>query len=310
MRFRLPTSVDLHAIARRALLHRPVTGVIGLLLLGVAVGWTSLAPSHERLWRTEQRLLPRATFDGRQVTIHGVRDFRWGPGTEMRPAWAERTYDLDGLSSVWYVLTPFSRDRRGPAHAFVSFGFDDGRFLAISVEARREAGEEYSIVRGLFKSYEIMYVVGDERDLIQQRVVRDDDVYVYPVRASREQIRSLFIDMLRRANRLHEHPEFYGTLRNNCTTNLLGHVNGIARRPIRYGLRVLLPGYSDEVAFERGLIDTDLPLDSARQRFLVNPHALGADGRVDYSLVIRRLPASSGALSRSLPAMSAPASMP
>ena len=64
------------------------------------------------------------------------------------------------------------RDRRGPAHAFVSFGFDDGGYVAISVEARREAGETYSPARGLMKQFEIMYVVGDERDLIGLRVAR------------------------------------------------------------------------------------------------------------------------------------------
>ncbi|HEX6307602.1 MAG TPA: DUF4105 domain-containing protein [Longimicrobiales bacterium] len=310
MQSRLLAADFLRILAHRALMLRPVTGLIGLGLLAGAIGWTSVAPSHERDWRPEQRLLPRATITRNHVTIRNVRDFRWGPGGEMRRAWTERTYDLDALASVWYVLTPFSRDRRGPAHAFVSFGFDDGRFLAISVEARRESGEAYSIRRGMLKRYEIMYVIGDERDLIQQRVARDDDVYVYPVRASPEQIRSLFIDMLLRANDLRQHPEFYGTLRNNCTTNLLAHVNTIARAPIRYGPRVLLPGYSDEVAHERGLIDTDLPLDAARERFLVNAHALGADARDDYSFVIRRLPAGSPVLWRSLRASSAPASMP
>jgi hypothetical protein len=142
-------------------------------------------------------------------------------------------------------------------------------------------------VRGLLKRFEIMYVVGDERDLIQQRVVRGDDVYVYPLRASREQMRLLFTDMLTRANDLHERPEFYGTLRNNCTTNLLEHVNRIADEPIRYGRRILLPGYSDEVAHERGLIDTDLSLAEARAKFLINDRALGASGRTDYSQRIR-----------------------
>lgn len=262
-------------------------GLVGVALLGATIGWTAIEPSHARDWLAEQRLMPRATFDGSTVTIENVRTFRWGPGSHVRPGWEARSYDLDGVASVWYVLTPFSRDRRGPAHAFVSFGFDDGRHVAVSIEARREQDEQYSIVRGMMKRYEIMYVIGDESDLIHQRVLRGDDVYVYPMRASRSQARALFTDMLMRANELNARPEFYGTLRNNCTTNLLDHVNGIAREPIPYGRRVLLPGYSDEIAHERGLIDTDLPLSAARERFIVNDRALDAPHGDEYSRIIR-----------------------
>lgn len=273
----------------RPRLRSTAAGLVGVVLLTVTIGWTALEPSNERVWPAEQRLLPRATFDRDRVTVEHVRNFRRGPGTHVQPVWETRTYDVNALSSVWYVLTPFSRDRRGPAHAFVSFGFEDGSYVAISVEARRETGELYSIVRGMMKRFEIMYVIGDERDLIQQRVLNGDDVYVYPMRASQPQMRSLFVDMLVRANDLYAQPEFYGTVRNNCTTNLLRHVNTITSEPIRYGRRILLPGYSDEIAWERGLIDTDLSLEDARQRFLVNDRALTASRHDDYSQVIRTI---------------------
>jgi len=268
-------------------MRRTAAGPVGVLLLTATIGWTAMEPSNARVWQTEQQLMPRAAFDGDLVTVHNVRNFRWGPGTHVRPSWESRTYDMTGLSSVWYVLTPFSRDRRGPAHAFVSFGFDDGSHVAISVEARREAGEKYSILRGVLKRFEIMYVIGDERDLIQLRVLNGDDVHVYPMRASQAGMRSLFVDMLTRANDLYEQPEFYGTMRNNSTTNLLRHVNTVTDRPIRYGWRILLPGHSDEIAHDRGLIDTTLPLDSARTRFLINDRALRATRGEDYSRIIR-----------------------
>lgn len=270
-------------------MRRTVAGLLGVLILTATIGWTALEPSNEREWPPEQRLIPRASFAGSRVRIDNVRNFRWGPGSHVRPRWESRTYHLDSLASVWYVLTPFSRDRRGPAHAFVSFGFDDGSHVAISVEARREVGEPYSITRGLMKRFEIMYVVGDERDLIDLRVRRGDDVYVYPIRSSRAQVRALFTGMLSRANELYEEPEFYGTLRNNCTTNLLAHVNTIAAEPIPWGRRILLPGYSDEVVHERGLIDTDLPLDAARERFRISERAVRVPPDVNYSQFIRTM---------------------
>ena len=40
---------------------------------------------------------------------------------------------------------------RAGAHTFLSFGFEDGRRLAISVEVRRERGESFSPLRGLLR---------------------------------------------------------------------------------------------------------------------------------------------------------------
>lgn len=266
---------------------RTIMGIVGVVGLTSAIAWTSIRPSHDREWIDEQRLLPHATFHDDVVTIHNVRNFRWGPGQEVRPAWETRTYRLSQIQSVWYVLTPFASDWRGPAHAFVSFGFEGGEHVAISIESRRESGEAYSILRGMLKRFEIMYVVGDERDLIDLRVRRGEDVYVYPIRASRAQVRDMFVAMMGRANDLRDRPEFYGSLANNCTTNLLVHVNSVASRKIRYGRKILLPGYSDQLAHERGLIDTDLTLDSARARFRVNERATRYAGAPDYSRRLR-----------------------
>jgi hypothetical protein len=268
-------------------MKRTIHGIIGIAAFVAAIGWTSLKPSNQRNWIEEQRLLPYATFADDIVHVRNVRNFRWGPGDQVRTNWENRTYRLSGIRTVSYVLTPFSVDWRGPAHAFVSFGFDDGEYVAISIEARREIGEEYSVSRGLLKRFEIMYVVGDERDLIARRVQNGDDVYVYPIRASRDQVRDLFVEMLERGNRLRQRPEFYGSILNNCTTNLLAHVNRVAAQPIRYGRQIFLPGYSDQLAYARGLIDTTLPLDSARAAFRVNERAARFAGATDYSLRIR-----------------------
>ena len=73
--------------------------------------------------------------------------FRWDSAGAVHEAWDTRRYEVSQLESVSYVLTPFSQDWRGPAHAFLSFGFRDGRYLTVSVEARREQGETYSMLR-------------------------------------------------------------------------------------------------------------------------------------------------------------------
>ena len=187
------------------------------------------------------------------------------------------------------MLAPFTRDWRGPAHSFLSFGFSDGQYISISVEARREAGQPYSLLKGALRQYELMYVIGEERDLIGLRAVAwDTPVYLYPMRATVEQVQGVFLGMLRRAQDLEHKPEFYNTFFNNCTTNILHAVNKIASPPIPYGLKIFLPGYSDALAHERGLIDTELSLNAARERFLINTRAKAAIGQADFSFRIRR----------------------
>lgn len=41
------------------------------------------------------------------------------------------------------------------AHTIMSWEFADGQHLAISIETRRERGEEYSALRGFFREYEL-----------------------------------------------------------------------------------------------------------------------------------------------------------
>jgi hypothetical protein len=234
----------------------------------------SVHPTNQRTWITQQAVLPSARIDGHLAHVQGVRNFHYSDENAFVPAYYDRTYDLDKLVSASFILTPFSESWRGPAHTFVTFGFSDSQFVAISVEARREPGEAYAPLTGLFKQFELIYVVGDERDLIGQRAAfGTSPVYLYPIRAPRERIREVFVEMLQRADSLRDHPEFYNTLTNNCTSNLIAHVNHVAPHRISSGLKTILPGYSDEVAYQLGLIDTDLDLAHARERFQINVRA-------------------------------------
>lgn len=269
--------------------RRGVASLVLLLLAGLIVAWWLRRPSHQRTWSEEQSVLPTAGFANDSVTVHGVRNFRWTSATAYAPAWEDRRYDLGQLTSAWYVLVPFSGRWRGPAHAFVSFGFADGRYLAISVEARREAGESYGVVAGMLRRFELIYVVGDERDLVGRRAVYDgNDVYLYPVKATPEAIRTVFVAMLERANAISRRPEFYNTLTNNCTLNLVRHVNALSPGMIPSSWRIALPGYSDEVALRLGLIDSLRPIDETRARYRINDRARAALESPDFSRLIRQ----------------------
>ena len=267
---------------------RWIVGIVAGLAAVRAAMVAIVRPSNTRDWTGDQTTLPSATFDGSLVTIRNIRNFQYESVDRYTPAWYDKTFDLNKLESAWFVVEPFG----GPlmAHTFVSFGFGGNDFVAISVEIRKEKGEAFSPVKGLLRQYEVMYVVGDERDLIKLRVnYRKDQVYVYPMRTTRERMRAMFVSMLKRANDLAQHPEFYNTLTNTCTTNLVRHVNEITPKRIPFSPAVLLPAHSDRLAYDLGLIDRTLPFAETRRRALINAAAEEYADDPDFSRRIRGL---------------------
>lgn len=269
-------------------LRRVALAIVLLLIAAWGVLVLTTSPSNERDWNPDQARLPTASIDGDQVTVRNVRNATYRSTTDFDVVWEDRRYDLRRLDTLWFVVEPFS-DWRGPAHTFLSFGFDNGQYVAISVEIRKELGESFSPLQGMLRQYELMYVVGDERDLIGLRANhRHDDVYLYPVRATPAQARELFVAMLERANTVAQAPEFYNTVTNNCTSNIIDHVNTLATRRIGWSHRTLLPAYADDLAYDLDLIDTALPRDEFRAAHRINTLAADAADDPDFSTAIRQ----------------------
>jgi len=263
--------------------------VVTLLAPGV-LWWALQRPSNQRDWTPDNARTARAEFRGDSVLVHDVRNAEYVSAQRYTVRWEDRAYDLREVERAWFLVEPFSKDWRGPAHTLVSFQFAGGKFLAVSAEIRKEKGEVFSPFTGLLRRFEMTYVVGDERDVVRLRTnVRRDPVYLYPVRATPTQARAMLVDMLQRANRLAEHPEWYNTLTNTCTTSIVEHVNRVAPEKVPLSYKVLFPGYSDQLAYDLGLIDTELPFEQARERFHVNARALRWGDSPDFSLRIRGL---------------------
>lgn len=261
--------------------------LVGVAVVGLVLFVAGRSPSNDREWNPDQERTPWAEIDGDTAVVHEVRNFAWKSEEAYEPRWETRAYDLSRIQTVWFVVEPFS-SFAGAAHTFISFGFEGGEYVAVSVEIRKEVGESYDPFLGLLRQYELMYVIGDERDLIGLRTNhRHDDVFVYPMKASPEAVRALFVDVLERATALRSEPAFYNTLTANCTTAIVDHVNALAPETVPYGRKVLFPGYSDELAWELGLIDTTLPLEQLREHFRVNDAAARFAGASDFSIRIR-----------------------
>lgn len=261
---------------------------LAVLVLSFIVFKLITTPSNNRDWNTDQSILSYATIHGDIVRIYNIRNFTYTSPTDFTPAYYDRTVSVRDITRAWYMVEPFS-GIPGSAHTLVSFELKDGTYIAISVEIRKEKGEKYHPVRGLFDQYELMYVIGDERDLIKLRSnYRKDEVYLYPVKAEAAKVQALFLDMIHRANRLKDRPEFYNTLTNTCTTNIVSHIRRISDVKISpFNLKVLFPEYSDELAYKSGLIDTDLSFEEARKKFNINERALKYSNSDMFSKMIR-----------------------
>lgn len=243
----------------------------------------AIVPSNFRNWSPEMARLAYAEFLGETVRVHNIRNCTWVNATDFILDHYDKTLDLREVQTVDFLMIPF-KDTPQIAHTMLSFGFRDGYHLVLSVEIRKEDGEKYGALKGFFNQYEIMYVLGDERDVIMQCTnYRHDDVYLYRGRATPEMARRLLVDVLRRANKLVDSPEFYNTLTNNCTTNLVGHVNRMSPGKIPYSVEVLLPGLSDKLAYDLDLIERHGAFEETRRRAHINAAANAFTGGDDAS---------------------------
>lgn len=248
-----------------------------------------LEPSNYRNWSPQFSRLPWATMlpDGR-IEVANVRDNSYLTENDFVPRYETRTFLLDDIRSVDFVVVPF-QGAEFMAHTMLSFGMRDGQYLSVSAEIRTEKGETYSPVLGLARQYELTYVIADERDLIRLRTgPRQSDVYLYRTIATPQQAQALFLDMLQRSNQLANRPEFYNTITNNCTTNVLNHVNHLKQHRIHYSWQVLLPGYSDELAWQQGLLDRRVPFEQLKHQAWINDLAARYYDDPQFSLRIRQ----------------------
>jgi len=258
---------------------------IWLALLAITLAWWfSLRPKPDRDWIAGMEVLPRAEIVGDKLTVRNFRNFIYETEDKPIPIYEERTYDLARLTSLDYFLSHWS----GPvmAHTLVSFGFDDGQFLCVSVEARRERWQWYSPIGGLFRSYQLIFVLGDERDIIRLRTnIRRDRVYMYRLRLPPEHLRRLLVDYVSRLERLAAQPAWYNSVSSNCTTNLF--YEGHPHAPWWLKSGIFLNGYSASTLYRLGYLSDSLPFKELQARSQIRERALAAGDGADFSQKIR-----------------------
>jgi hypothetical protein len=255
------------------------------LFLCVLAWWISIRPSDERPWRPDVKVMPRAIIDGDRVRIKGVRDFDYRSRNDFTARYQEREVSISHLTSIDFFVSYFLVEP--VAHTFLSFNFDNAPPICISIETRPEIGQSFAPVASLFKKFELIYIVADERDLVGVRTnFRAEDVYLYHIRTTPDRARKLFRIYLDRINELASRPEFYHLLTNSCTVNIVRYARMVGKVS-RFDFRYILNGFVDSYLYSLGLLDTDLPFRELRLRSKINDAAQAAGNSPDFSERIR-----------------------
>lgn len=229
-------------------------------------------PTNEGEWHPLQTQLPSVELVADRYKVSNVRDFRYDQeGSVISANYLTQEYSLDQLVGVWLGLSHFSG--YGFAHAFLSFEFanpdaeSDSVFLVVSVEARMRPDQSYSPLKGLFRNYQRINVLGTEEDIIGLRsYVRGEQLFLYPLTLPIEHQHYLFHSLMMETQALYQQPAFYNTLLHNCVTSLLKHDPDYRFTRHMFDYRVLLPGFGDEFAQEKGWLEQGVDISSLRAK--------------------------------------------
>ena len=122
-----------------------------------------LRPRSDRDWAEDMQYSVQVQADNEVVVLDNVRDFNFQTEEEFTASWVRRRVPLTGLGKVWLGVEQIAT-WEGVAHIFISFEYEDENgtldAIAVSAEVHRQTGEQFSVQRGLFRNFELTYVVG------------------------------------------------------------------------------------------------------------------------------------------------------
>lgn len=253
--------------------------------------WFSLKPSNNRDWQSNLSRTPWAEISGDRVTIHNFRHCYYREETEFTCEWLTKEVFLPQIRGVDFFVDYWGSP--WIEHPIVSFQFGDNDYVAASIEARYQVGQNYSPIRSFFRQFTVIYVLASERDLIRLRTNyrSGEKVYLFHTTESPEWSRELFLQYLRQANLLQDHPRWFNAVTNNCTTSLFSNMAATGHMPAgstRYSWWVLLNGFAPEMLYRRGFFAGKLPFSELKAQADINPAANTVVDAPNFSQRIRK----------------------
>lgn len=225
--------------------------------------WPWPDPKLESNWDPDVAVLAdiEISSDGRSFQINQVRDWEYLGLDQLGTLnYFDQSYDFADLENMYFYVQPLSK-RKLIAHTFVVFDFGEKygerRNLGLSIETRREIGEEYSLLGGIFKKFEIHHTWATAQDLTERRTVyMDYELKKYSVDLGQPNQIKILKAFIAETQKLKTKPRYYNTLTDNCTNALAKYLNAVVPEPLPWHYSFILTGKSAEYLMQRGYLES------------------------------------------------------
>lgn len=177
------------------------------------------------------------------VTVENIRwDIRQNEKSEKKTAihtWETATIDPDKVKSAYLLVKPFA-PKFIAAHTLMAFSFADGGVVAktgkksnnlvLSIEAYKKVGQSYGLVKTMKKEFDIVWILTNLKNYAELNVnyneSSDTEIMVYRLKLDKQQIKALLAETIKQTC-VNRQGEYYHTIRNNCTNNLVILLNSV-----------------------------------------------------------------------------------
>jgi len=280
-----------------------ITRRVSIAFIAVLVfsfAFSTQAFSQQIEWNTKQR--PAALAEPEANGVYKLSNVRWGfdePCTvaTLNPKWRTATIDANKIKDVIFIVKPFEPEWLA-AHCLFFFEFESpivtefgerSSALVLSIEARLKKGQAYSLLKGNFGEFFIVYQLGCREDYVQYSSIEKKTLIPYKLKLTKEQKTALVKCAIGESIENRDN-EKYNTLNNSCTNNLFLMLNKVLPKEqqfkewilkkVIYNLGISFPRTAGKMLKKHHLIETPLPMikpDSANKGDIATKELTGAE---------------------------------
>lgn len=224
-------------------------------------------------WRKTHEILASSIIENGEVKISNIRDFRYPSGDEDNPEirFLDKTFPVNAIESAWLSCITF---RPRFAHLITSFGISDGTYIAVSVEIRYKENDPYVLWKTFTPHYWVSYIIATEEDVLRLRtdVRKNEIVHTYRLALSPEESQNLFLDMIKRAEKVnHQSPERFNSGYNSCTSNTISHISHASKRKLPFHISHYFTSSLDKELAKEGFFEIKGGLsEESREKHFIN----------------------------------------
>tara|TARA_Y100001934_G_scaffold255714_1_gene323008 strand:- start:8238 stop:9311 length:1074 start_codon:yes stop_codon:yes gene_type:complete len=239
-----------------------------IIVAAVAAAFYTSPASPSRTWAGEHEYQGALVTTNDTVVIEGFRNFKHDPD-DQKEGWTERTIDPAEITGVDFFVQPFMQWNARP-EILISFTLSNGPPVSVSIEARREEGEEFNPLNAVFRQLELIYVIGHEKDFLGALSYQlETPVYLLRSKLTAEQARALFDALTAEAKGLIESAKYFNPIWRNSTAILARHLHELGLAELKPDWRMGIPGHADEWLLSLGLIDFEGDIAAAREKLKI-----------------------------------------